>query len=52
MSNDPFDPYTLKIEKNETNVKELALKYLRHWKWFLFSLILALGFAFYYLKIK
>ena len=52
MSNDPFDPYTLKVEKNETNVKDLALKYLRHWKWFLFSLILALALAFFYLKIQ
>jgi tyrosine-protein kinase Etk/Wzc len=52
MSNDPFDPYTLNVEKNETSVKEMALIYLRHWKWFLFSVILALGIAFFYLKTK
>ena len=52
MSNEPNDPYTLKVEKNETNIKELSLKYLRHWKWFLVSFIIFFGLAFLYLKIQ
>jgi cell division protein FtsL len=52
MINEPNDPYTLKLEKNEANLKEMVVKYSRHWKWFLFSFILALVLAFFYLKIQ
>jgi len=52
MKNELHDPYTLKIEKNETNLKEMVVKYLRHWKWFLFSFIIALVLAFFYLKVQ
>jgi tyrosine-protein kinase Etk/Wzc len=50
MNNQPHDPYTLSIDKNDVNLKEMTLKYIHHWKWFVLSLILALGLAFFYLK--
>jgi capsular exopolysaccharide synthesis family protein len=52
MSNEPYDSDTLKVENNETIIKELSLKFLHHWKWFLVSFLIFLGLAFLYLKIQ
>ena len=52
MKNEPFDPYTLEVEKSETSIKDLTLKYSVHWKWFILSFILAIVIAFFYLKVQ
>lgn len=52
MKNESFDPYTLEVEKSETSLKDLALKYTVHWKWFILSFILAIIAAFFYLKVQ
>ena len=50
MNNEFFDPDYLEDKNETTNIKEIFFKYLTYWKWFLFSFILALVVAFFYLK--
>ena len=52
MKNKTFDPYTFEELKEEPNLKEVSFKYLSYWKWFVFSLILALIVAKLYLKLQ
>src|ERR1035437_3031078 len=39
-------------EEEAINLKEVAFKYIIHWKWFVLSLLLALAFAFTYLRYQ
>lgn len=50
MDNDFLKPNAPLEKKNEVNLKEEAFKYLAYWKWFVFSFVLALVVAFFYLK--
>jgi capsular exopolysaccharide synthesis family protein len=37
-------------ENSNQDIKDIILKYLRHWKWFILSLVITLAFAFYKLN--
>ena len=39
-------------EEEAINLKEVAFKYIIHWKWFVLSLLLALAFAYTYLRYQ
>src|ERR1700733_3824013 len=38
-------------EEQQVNIREILFKYLRHWKWFVLSLIVFLALGFIYIKI-
>src|SRR6218665_135466 len=46
-----LDKYNFSIEENqENNLKDLLIKYLYHWKWFVLSVIVCLFIGRYYIK--
>src|ERR1700761_4434928 len=46
------DNNILANDGDEVNLQEVLFKYLRHWKWFVLSLIIFLGLGFLYIKIS
>lgn len=51
-SSDISDEITGTRIVNEINFKEIALRYLRHWKWFVLSLLAMLVMAYIYTKME
>ena len=41
----------MNAEKNSTSLKDIMLKYINHWQYFLVGLILAVACAYIYIKI-
>lgn len=52
MNNIQHDPFFFQKEESGFSLTEALSKYLAYWKWFIFSILLALIVAFFYLKTK
>lgn len=48
-SNYPYAPYQVYEADTTPNLRVVLMRYLRHWKWFVFSLVLALACAYLYM---
>lgn len=47
-----YTPYQLYESDNTPNLRVLLMRYLRHWKWFVLSLAIALAAAYAYLQFQ
>lgn len=47
-----YTPYQLYESDNTPNLRILLMRYLRHWRWFAFSLVLMLAGAYVFLKFQ
>ena len=48
-----LEQYNFSVEETQdTNLKDLLIKYLFHWKWFLISMIIAVALGFVFLRYQ
>lgn len=52
QTNYPYAPYQLYEAENTPNLRAVLMRYARHWKWFVLSLILTGGAAYAYLLFQ
>ena len=51
QNNQPnFDPQQPDTDENEISLLEILFRYLKYWKWFVLSIVVAMVVAFVYLR--